>query len=84
VLPRRRRRELEPPRTLLGGLVDLNSAPAAELARLPGLDARCAEMIVVLREHMDGFASHGQLATMLDLPPDVVSDLRDCTVLLPR
>ncbi len=84
MLPRRRRRELEPPRTLLGGLVDLNSAPADELARLPGLDARSAEMIVVLRECMDGFTSHAQLATMLDLPAHVVSDLRDCTVLLPR
>ncbi len=84
MLPRRRRRELEPPRTLLGGLVDLNSAPPAELVRLPGLDESDVRLIVALRESMDGFTSYAQLATMLDLPAQVVSDLRDCTVLLPR
>lgn len=84
VVFRARRRELEPPQTLLGGLVDLNSAPASDIARLPGLDAELAAMIVVLREHMDGFTSRAQLAAMLDLPRDVVSDLADCTVVLPR
>jgi DNA uptake protein ComE-like DNA-binding protein len=82
-LERRRRRDLEPPRTLLGGLVDINSAPAAELARLPGLDDDLAAMIVLLRGHMDGFASLAQLGLMLDLPADVLSDLSDCTVMLP-
>ncbi len=82
-LERRRRRDLEPPRTLLGGLVDINSASAAELARLPGLDDDLAAMIVLLRGHMDGFTSLAQLGLLLDLPADVVSDLSDCTVVLP-
>jgi DNA uptake protein ComE-like DNA-binding protein len=64
--------------------VDLNSAPRGAIARLPGLDDDLAAMIVLLRGHMDGFASLGQLQLMLDLPDDVISDLRDCAVLLPR
>ena len=61
VRERLRLRDLEPPQTLLGGLVDINSAPAAELARLPGLDDDLAAMIVLLRGHMDGFTSLAQL-----------------------
>lgn len=64
--------------------MDLNSAPREAIARLPGLDDELAGMIVLLRDHMDGFTSLGQRQLMLDLPDDVISDLRDCTVVLPR
>ena len=79
--PRPHRRPLP---SLLGDLVDVNSAPEAELANLPGLDAVHARWIVVLRDELDGFTSLEQLAGMLRLPRAVVEDLREPTIFLPR
>jgi hypothetical protein len=68
----------------LVGLVDVNNAPAAELATLPGVDAALAARIVSLRERINGFESLEDLGTVLDLDGDAVERLRDHTVFLPR
>jgi DNA uptake protein ComE-like DNA-binding protein len=66
------------------GLVDVNNAPAAELATLPGVDAALAARIVSLRERIDGFESVEDLGNVLDLDGDAVERLRDHVVCLPR
>jgi hypothetical protein len=66
------------------GLVDVNNAPARELATLPGVDAGLAARIVSLRERINGFESLEDLGTVLDLDGDAVERLRDHTVFLPR
>ena len=40
-----------------GGLVDVNSAPADVIARLPHADERLAERIVTVRDRVGGFSS---------------------------
>ena len=72
------------PEAAHGGLVDVNAAPAAVLARLPGIDDATAERIARTREELDGFASLEDLGATLDLPADTVEDLRDRAVFLPR
>jgi hypothetical protein len=66
------------------GLVDINSAPAKVIERLPGIDRALARRIVALREELDGFTSLEDLGMTLDLPGDAVEDLRGKTVFLPR
>jgi hypothetical protein len=66
------------------GLVDVNNAPAGALARLPGVDDVLATHIVETRAAIGGFASVEDLGIALDLPGDVVEDLRDRVVFLPR
>ena len=66
------------------GLVDVNAAPVAVLARLPGVDDALAERIAKVRVDVDGFASAEELGHLLDLPADTVDDLRPRTVYLPR
>jgi DNA uptake protein ComE-like DNA-binding protein len=67
-----------------GGLVDLNSAPAAVIARLPGVGAPLAKRIVKAREEVNGFASLDDLGQLLDLDAPAVDRLRDAVVCLPR
>jgi DNA uptake protein ComE-like DNA-binding protein len=66
------------------GLVDLNNAPASVLARLPGVDDAVATRIVEARAQCGGFSSVEDLGIALDLPGDVVEDLRDRSIFLPR
>jgi hypothetical protein len=66
------------------GLVDVNNASAAELRKLPGVDAALAARIVALRERINGFESLEDLGMVLDLDGDLVERLRDRTVFLPR
>lgn len=67
-----------------GGLVDVNNAPAAVLTRLPGVDDALARRIVHARLQTHGFSSVEDLGMALDLDGDLVEDLRDRVVFLPR
>lgn len=67
-----------------GGLIDVNHAPAEELARLPGFDETLAAKIVEVREEIGGFDSVLDFATVLDLPPDLMPAVRERAVCLPR
>ena len=67
-----------------GGLVDVNSATAAEFADLPGVSADLAGRIVDVREKVDGFDSVLDFANLLDLPPRFVDGIRDRLICLPR
>jgi hypothetical protein len=66
------------------GLVDVNSAPLRALERLPGVDRDLAEHIVYVRAQVDGFSSLEDFGMALDLPGDLVEDLRERTIFLPR
>jgi hypothetical protein len=66
------------------GLVDMNSAPAAIIARLPGVDDTLADQIVSVRQDLDGFSSVEDLGMTLNLSADLVEDLREWVVFLPR
>ncbi len=66
------------------GLVDVNNAPATALTRLPGVDDALATRIVETRAEIRGFSSLEDFGVALDLPGDVVEDLRDRVVFLPR
>jgi hypothetical protein len=66
------------------GLVDVNGAPGWALEHLPGVDGVLAERILQAREQLDGFASLEDLGMTLDLPGDVVEDMRGKAVFLPR
>ncbi len=67
-----------------GGLVDVNNAPAAALASLPGVDDALATKIVEVRAKTGGFSSLEDFGTVLDLDGDLVEALRERTVFLPR
>src|SRR5204862_2910787 len=66
------------------GLVDVNNAPVAALARLPGVDDALAHRIADVREEVDGFQSVEDLGAVLDLDGHAVERLRDHAVFLPR
>jgi DNA uptake protein ComE-like DNA-binding protein len=66
------------------GLVDVNNAPARVLASLPGVDNALATQITKARDGTDGFSSVEDLGAALDLDPNLVEDLRDRVVFLPR
>jgi DNA uptake protein ComE-like DNA-binding protein len=66
------------------GLIDLNNAPAAVLATLPGVDDSLAERIVEIRETSGGFSSVEDLGATLDLDGPRVEALRSRAVFLPR
>jgi DNA uptake protein ComE-like DNA-binding protein len=72
------------PNAQSAGLVDLNNAPASVIARLPGVDDALAQQIVRARKDTHGFTSVEDLGVALDLDGNVVEDLRDCVVFLPR
>lgn len=54
------------------GLIDVNHVPPDVLARLPGLDDRTLAQVVELRP----FSSVEDLGSALELPPQVVDELR--------
>ena len=66
------------------GLVDVNNAPAAILAQLPGVDDALATRIVEARAETRGFSSVEDMGTVLDLDGNLVEDLRDRVVFLAR
>lgn len=66
------------------GLVDVNNVPASVLAKLPGVDDTLAGAIVHARAQTHGFSSVEDLGAALDLDGNVVEDLRDRVVFLPR
>jgi hypothetical protein len=66
------------------GLIDVNHATAHELIELPRADQKLAEQIVKVREEVGGFDSIEDMGMTLDLPGDVVEDMRDRAVFLPR
>jgi DNA uptake protein ComE-like DNA-binding protein len=66
------------------GVVDINNAPAAAIAALPGVDDALATRIVETRAEVGGFSSVEDLGIALDLAPETVEDLRDRVVFLPR
>jgi hypothetical protein len=63
-----------------GGLVDVNHAPAAVLATLPGLTPELAAKAVELRASRGPFVSADELSLALALPPDAVPALADLTI----
>jgi DNA uptake protein ComE-like DNA-binding protein len=66
------------------GIVDVNHARVEDLADLPRIDAATARRIVAVREDLGGFSSLEDLGMTMDLPGDVVEDLRGRVVFLPR
>jgi competence protein ComEA len=56
--------------------LDLNAASAAQLAAVPGLDPATAQAIVDFRDRYGGFASVGDLHSLLGLDTTFVSALR--------
>ena len=66
------------------GLIDINHAGRAALMRLPGLDGELADRVIDAHERVHGFASVEDLGATLDLDGDLVEDLRDRVVFLPR
>jgi DNA uptake protein ComE-like DNA-binding protein len=66
------------------GLVDINNAPASALAKLPGVDDALATRIVEARAQLGAFSSVEDLGIALDLPGDLVEQLRDTAIFLPR
>jgi hypothetical protein len=67
-----------------GGLVDVNSAPAAVLQDVLGLDASTATRVVEVRDQAGGFSSVEDLAVLLDLAPSAADLLREHAVFVPR
>jgi hypothetical protein len=66
-----------------GGLVDVNSAPAEVIARLPHADEHLAERIVTVRDRVGGFSSVQDLGLVLDLPAPVLDAWEGLVVCLP-
>jgi DNA uptake protein ComE-like DNA-binding protein len=66
-----------------GGLIDVNSAPAQVIERLPHTDATLAERIVAVRERVGGFSSIQDLGLVLGLPAPVLDAWEGLVVCLP-
>jgi DNA uptake protein ComE-like DNA-binding protein len=66
------------------GLIDVNNAPTFDLTKLPGIDDALATRIVETRAETHGFSSVEDLGVALDLDGNLVEDLRDRVVFLPR
>ncbi len=66
-----------------GHLVDVNHAPAAVIARLPGIDEDLAVEIAALRDELGGFDSVEDLGALMALHPRVVEAMRTRAVALP-
>lgn len=67
-----------------GGLVDVNTAPLAVLAQLPGMTAPIAERIIAAREATSGFSSLEEMTILADLPATFVDAAAERLVLSPR
>lgn len=67
-----------------GGLVDLNSAPAAVIAKTCEIPAEVAAMIVDARDRRgEPFSTVDELFVLVDLPVNTWDRIRDRAVLLP-
>ena len=67
-----------------GGLIDVNHVPMAVLTRLPGVDRALARRIARTRREIRGFSSLEDMGTVLDLPPDLVEDMRERAIFVPH
>jgi DNA uptake protein ComE-like DNA-binding protein len=65
------------------GLVDVNHASPATLARLPGVTDEVVRQIADRRAQAGGFSSVEDLGLVLDLPPGMVEQIRDTAVFIP-
>jgi DNA uptake protein ComE-like DNA-binding protein len=65
------------------GLVDVNHASPAALARLPGITDQMAGRIIERRAQVAGFSSVEDLGLVADLPPGVVEQIRDTAIFIP-
>lgn len=66
-----------------GGLVDLNNAPAAAIARACGFSPRVAESIVTARATCGGFMAVDDVFSMADVPVASWDLVRDRAIVLP-
>ena len=66
-----------------GHLVDINHAPAAVIAGLPGVSRDLAVQIAALRDELGGFDSVEDLGALMALHPRVVEAMRSRAVALP-
>jgi DNA uptake protein ComE-like DNA-binding protein len=64
------------------GLVDVNHAPAAAIAKLPGMTDELARRTVDARIQAGGFSSVEDLGMVLNLSPDSVDQMRDMAIFL--
>ena len=60
-----------------GGILDLNTASAEDLAQLPGIGPRRAALIVGGRESLGGFGSVDDLLRIPGLSEAIVNPIRD-------
>ena len=65
-----------------GGLVDVNHAPPAVLASLPGMTPDLVDRIVRTREQVGGFVSAEELSALAQLPPDLTEPLEEFAIFL--
>jgi hypothetical protein len=66
-----------------GGLIDVNHAPVAVIAGLPGMTPQLAERVVQARVDVGGFVSAEDVSIALDLPPQLTAELVEMTIYLP-
>ena len=69
------------PATYAGPPVDPNIASEAELAALPGIGATQAQLVVSLRQEINGFTSFEQFCGLLGLNPDISQSLQPFLIL---
>jgi DNA uptake protein ComE-like DNA-binding protein len=65
------------------GLVDINHAAEAALAKVPGMTGDLARRTAEERAQAGGFSSVEDLGLLLDLPPDTVDQMRDTAIFIP-
>jgi DNA uptake protein ComE-like DNA-binding protein len=65
------------------GLVDVNHASPAALAKLPGITHEVAQQIADRRAQAGGFSSVEDLGLVLDLPPGMIDQIRDTAIFIP-
>jgi hypothetical protein len=65
-----------------GGLIDLNHAPPAVLASIPGMTPELVERIVTARAQRGDFASIEELSARVPLPPGLTGPLGEYAVFL--
>ncbi|GAA1520669.1 hypothetical protein GCM10009677_62300 [Sphaerisporangium rubeum] len=65
-----------------GGLVDVNHAPAAVIAALPGMTPELARRVVAHREETGLFVSAEEVSIAVNLPPHLNADLVELTIYL--
>jgi competence ComEA-like helix-hairpin-helix protein len=64
-----------------GGLVDINSAQAKDIATRCGIDLAQAEAIVELRDERGGFANVDEMLVLVDLPVSAWDRIRDRAII---